>query len=91
MLSKGSGDHVLWSLDGGGKNHLRSGGGPEGWVHRWYWQGEAPRMVVHKWVSWRQRSLVPAGFSPHPAPYDAKGSAGSARWPFSILGFRGVR
>ena len=28
MLSKGSGEHVLWSPDGGEKNHLRSEGSP---------------------------------------------------------------
>ena len=91
MLSKGSEEHVLWSVDDGGENHLRSGGGLKVWVHEWYWQGEAPRTVGHKWVSWRRQSLVPVGFSQHPAPCDADGPAGSARWPFSRLGFRGIR
>ena len=78
MLSKGSGEHVLWSPDGGGDAHW--GGG-----------GDAPRPVVYILVSWHWRSLVPAGFSPHLAPCDTDGPAGSARWPFSRLGFRGVR
>ena len=42
-------------------------------------------------VSWRGLSLVPAGNSPHPMPCDTDGPAGSVRWPFSRLGFRGVR
>ena len=50
--------------------------------------GEAPRTVGHKRVSWRRQSSVLAEFSPYPVPYDADGSA---RWPFSRLGFRGVR
>ena len=76
MLSKESGEHVLWSSDGGGKNHLRSGGGPEGRVHGWYWRGEAPLPVEHIWVSWRWRFLVPVGFSPHTVPCDTDGQAG---------------
>ena len=76
MLSKESEEHVLWSPDGGGKNHLRSGGGPEGRVHGWYWRGEAPLPVEHIWVSWRWRFLVPAGFSPHSTPCDTDGQAG---------------
>ena len=90
MLSKGSVEHVLWSSDDGGKNHLRSRGGPEGRVHEWYWLGEAPRPVGHICVSWRWRSLVPAGFSLHPAPCDTDGPAGSTRWPFSRLVFHGA-
>ena len=90
MLSKGSREHVLWSSDGGGKNHLRFGGGPEGRVHGWYWRGESPSLVKHILVSLHWRSLVPAGFSLHPAPCDTDGPVGSARWPFFRLGFRGV-
>ena len=45
MLSKGSGEHVLWSPNGGGKNHLRCGGGPERRVYGWYWWGEASSPV----------------------------------------------
>ena len=65
-------------------------GRPEGRVHRWQRRGDVPRSVGHILVSWRWRSLVPAGFSPHPAPCDTDGPAGSARWPFSRLGFRSV-
>ena len=91
MLSKGSEEHVLWSLNGGAKNHLQCWGGPERWVHGWYWPGEAPSSVRHILVSWRGRSLVPAGFSPHPTPCDTDGPAGSARRPFSRMGFHGVQ
>ena len=91
MLSKGSREHVLWSPDGGGKNHLLCGGDPEGRVHGWYWRGEAPSPVRHILVNWHWWSLVLAGFSPPPAPCNTDGPAGSERWPFPRLGFRGVR
>ena len=90
-MSKGSGEHFLWSPNGGGKNHLWCGDGLERRVHGWYWRGEAPSLVRHILVSWRWQSLVPAGFSPHPAPCDIDGPAESVRWPFSKLGFCGVR
>ena len=90
MLSKGSGEHVLWSPDGGGKNHLRCGGSPERRVHGQYWWGEAPSPVRHILVSWHWRSLVPAGFSAHLTLCNTDGPVGSARWPFSRLSFYGV-
>ena len=91
ILFKGSGEHVLWSLDGGGKNHLRSGGDPKGRVYGWYWRGEAPSPVRHILMSWLWLTLVSAGFCLYSAPCDADGPTGSARWPLSRLGFRGVR
>ena len=69
----------------------RCGGGPERRVHGWYWPGETPSPVRHILVSLSGRSLVPAGFSPHPMPYDIDGPAGSVKRPFSIMGFPGVR
>ena len=55
---------------------MRCGGGPKRWVHGWYWQGEAPSPIKHILVSWRWRSLVHAGFSPHPTPCNTDGPAG---------------
>ena len=53
-----------------------------------YWQGEAPSLVRHILVSWRWRPLVPTRFSPHLAPCDTDGPAGSTRWPFFFIGLQ---
>ena len=91
MLSEGSGEHALWSPDGGGKNHLPSGGDPEGRVYGWYWRGEAPSPVRHILMSWRWLTLVFVRFCLYSVPCDGDGPAGSARWPLSRLGFHSVQ
>ena len=65
-------------------------GSPERRVQGWYWPGETPSPVGHILVSWRGWSLVSTRFSPHSAPCNTDGLAGSARRPFSRMGFRGV-
>ena len=81
MLSKGSGEHVLWPPDSGGSNHLWRGGGPVRQIHGWHWWGEAPRPVGHILGSWCWRSLVPAGFSPHPTSWAGEAAFFSSGLP----------
>ena len=52
MLTKGSGEHVLWSPDGEGEKHVWSGSNPEERVHGWYRWGDAPRLFGHIFTSW---------------------------------------
>ena len=53
--------------------------------------GRPPSLVGHILVSWRGRSLVPAGLSPHLMPSDTDGPVESARRPFSRMVFRSVQ
>ena len=69
----------------------RAGAAPKGGYIDGTGGGDAPRPVGYILVSWRWRPLVHVGFSPHLAPCDTDGPAGSARWPFSILGIHDVR
>ena len=82
MLTKGSGKHVLWSPNGGRKDHLRCRGGPEKRVYGWYWPGEALGRVGHILLSGHGRSLVSTRFSPRLTPCNTDGPAGPARWSF---------
>ena len=52
MLTEGRGERVLWSPDGGGEKHVWSGSNPEGRVHGWYRQGDAPGSFRHIFMSW---------------------------------------
>ena len=91
MLSKGSGEHVLCPRTAEEKIICGVGVALKGEYIDGTGGGIPPGPVGHILVSWRWRSLVPAGFSPHPAPCDIDGPVGSVRWPFSRLGFRSVR
>ena len=47
MLTEGTGEHMLWSSEGGGEKHVWGGSNPEGRVHGWYWWGDAPWSFGH--------------------------------------------
>ena len=87
MLFKGSGEHVPWSPDSGGSDHLRRGGGPVRWVHGWHCRGKPPARSGTYWG---------AGVGGH---WSLLGSLRTRRLatlmdrlrPFSRVGFRGVR
>ena len=90
MLTKGRGEHVLWSLEGGGKKHEWGGSNPEGRAHELYRWGDTLGSLERIFMSWLRLASVPAGFSPYPALRGTDGLVGSTRGPFSELGFRGV-
>ena len=79
MLSEGSGEHVLWSPDCGGKNHLRSGDDPKGRVYGLYWRGEDPSPVRNILMSWNWLTLVSARFCPYSASNRVRSRSFSSR------------
>ena len=90
MLTEGRGEHVLWSLEGGGEKHVWGGSNPEGRVHGWHRWGDTLGSLGRIFMSWLRLASVHASFSLYSALRGIDGSAGSTRGPFSELGFRSV-
>ena len=90
VLSERSGEHILWSPDSEGSDCLRHGGSPIRRIHEWHLRGDSPCSLKHILGGWCWRSLVPAGFSPRPAPCYADGTAVLTRRPLSRVRFRDV-